>query len=103
MTTLLIVSASIAPVNADLCNNIASHFTGCSNNNIINNNYNSNNINKNIYNNNNNNNNNNSTNNNRSNKMIAFLITAYYLIKQDKVATCLTLEALRTRNSYTNT
>ena len=71
MTTLLIVSASIAPVNADLCNNIASHFTGCSNNNIINNNYNSNNSNKNINcdNNNNNNTNNNNNNNNRSNKI----------------------------------
>ena len=67
MTTLLIVSASIAPVNADLCNNIASHFTGCSNNNIINNNYNSNNINKNINCDNNNNNTNN--NNNRSNNI----------------------------------
>ena len=29
MTTLLIVSACIGPMNTDLCNNIASHFTGC--------------------------------------------------------------------------
>ena len=29
MTTLLIVSAYIGPMNTDLCNNIASHFTGC--------------------------------------------------------------------------
>ena len=29
ITTLLVVSACIGPMNTDLYNNIASHFTGC--------------------------------------------------------------------------